>query len=50
VRKRSAETAKKKKKNPKNTKIDRKVIQQNTKTNIGTDEAGEEEKGWGHRV
>jgi hypothetical protein len=33
------------KKNPKNTETDKKVIQQNTKTKTGMEEAGEEEKG-----
>jgi hypothetical protein len=47
ARRRSAETAKK---NSKNTETDRKVIQQNTKTKTGMEEAGDEEKGRGHRV
>jgi hypothetical protein len=37
-------------KNSKNTETDRKVIQQNTKTKTEMEEAGEEEKGQGHRV
>jgi hypothetical protein len=37
-------------KNLKNTEIDRKVIQQNTKPKTGMEEAGDEEKGRGHRV
>ena len=44
ARRRLAEIAKK---NPKNTETDRKVIEQNTKTNTGMEEAGEEEKGRG---
>jgi hypothetical protein len=36
-----------KKKNSKNTETDRKVIQQNTRTKIGMEEAVDEEKGWG---
>jgi hypothetical protein len=39
--------AERKKKNPKNTETDRKVIHQNTKTNTGMEEVGEEEKGRG---
>jgi hypothetical protein len=38
---------KKKKKNPKNTETDKKVIQQNIKTNTRIDEVGEEENGQG---
>jgi hypothetical protein len=38
---------KKKKKPKKKNRLKKKVIQQNTKTNTWTEEAGEEEKGWG---
>jgi hypothetical protein len=38
------------KKNSKNTKTDGKKIQQNTKTKTRMEEAGDEEKGRGHRV
>jgi hypothetical protein len=46
TRRRSTKTAKK----LKNIETDRKVIQQNTKTKTGMEEAGDEEKGRGHRV
>jgi hypothetical protein len=38
------------KKNSKNIETYKKVIQQNTKTKTGMEEAGDEEKGRGHRV
>jgi hypothetical protein len=38
------------KKNPKNTEIDIKVIQQNTKTNIETEEVGKRKRDGGHQV
>jgi hypothetical protein len=46
TRRRSAEIAKKLKKHRKRQK----KIQQNTKTKTGMEEAGDEEKGRGHRV